>query len=346
MRIRDVFYDNFVPIEFLFHSLRRANEMKLSAGKRLTLIGFLVIVLLAPGWVTAQTKFGRIVVFGTSLSDPGNAFALIGQMSLPPYNTLDQLLVPSAPYGMGGHHFSNGATWIEQFARPLGLAGNTRPAFQGPNIEATNYAVGGARARNVGSNTLSVEVDAFLHDFNGAAPPDALYVVEMGANDIRDAIAVLPDLGQASAIISNALTEISNNIVALHAAGANKFLIWNAPNLRLTPAVRILDKLFPGTGLAAEGLTQSFNTGLDALLGSLAGSGIEIARLDAYKTLNDLVANPGAFGLAVVDTACVTPDIPPFECHMPNEFLFWDGIHPTAAVHAIIAQEVAVLLTQ
>jgi phospholipase/lecithinase/hemolysin len=169
----------------------------------------------------------------------------------------------------------------------------------------------------------------------------------MGANDIRDAIAVLPDLSQADAIIGSALTAIGNNIVALHAAGAKKFLVWNAPNLRLTPAVRILDKLSPGAGLAAEGLTQAFNAGLDTLLGSLAGlPGIETVRFDAYKVLNDLAANPGAFGLNVVDTACIMPDIPPFECKMPDQFLFWDGIHPTAAVHAILAQEAAVLLSQ
>jgi phospholipase/lecithinase/hemolysin len=321
--------------------------MKPTSSKRWWFMSLLALVLLAPGFAAAQTTFGRIIVFGTSLSDPGNAFALIGQMSIPPYDTLDTFLVPDAPYAKGGHHFSNGATWIEQFARPLGLAGNTGPAFQGPGLEATNYAVGGARARDVGPDTLSAEVGAFQHDFGGTAPPDALYVVEMGANDIRDAIAALPDFSQADAIIGSALTAIGNNIVTLHAGGAKKFLVWNAPNLRLTPAVRILDKLSPGAGLAAEGLTQAFNAGLDALLGSLTGlPGIEIVRLDVYKTLNDLVATPGAFGLSVVDTACIMPDIPPFECKMPDEFLFWDGIHPTAAVHAIIAQQAAVLLSQ
>jgi outer membrane lipase/esterase len=310
-------------------------------------MGLLALVLVTPSWAAAQTTFGRIVVFGTSLSDPGNAFALIGQMSLPPYDTLDPFLVPDAPYAIGGHHFSNGATWIEQFARPLGLAGNARPAFQGRGIEASNYAVGGARAREVEIDTLSAEVGVFLVDFNGSAPSDALYVVEMGTNDIRDSLAALPDFAQAGAIISNAVTAIGNNIIALHAAGAKKFLVWNAPNLRLTPAVRILDGQFPGVGLAAEGLTQSFNAGLDALLGSLAGlPGIEIVQLDAYQKLNDLVADPGAFGLSVVDIACITPEVPPFECRMPDEFLFWDGIHPTAAVHAIIAQQVTVLLTQ
>src|SRR6266567_4301333 len=69
-----------------------------------------------------------------------------GTSDPPPYDTLDLFLVPRAPYARGGHHFSNGATWVEQFASPLGLTENVRPAFQGSSVKATNYAVGGARA--------------------------------------------------------------------------------------------------------------------------------------------------------------------------------------------------------
>jgi hypothetical protein len=64
------------------------------------------------------------------LSDPGNAFALAGDASMPPDFMLSPLLVPSAPYAKGGHHFSNGATWIEQYARSVGL-GDAVPAGAG-----------------------------------------------------------------------------------------------------------------------------------------------------------------------------------------------------------------------
>jgi outer membrane lipase/esterase len=122
-----------------------------------------------------------------------------------------------------------------------------RSAFRGSNIEATNYAVGGARAHEDGINaTLSAEVIAFLKDFDGSAPSDALYVIEFGGNDIRDALAALPDLARAGAIITEALTKIGDNIGALYGAGARNFLIWSAPNLRLTPAIRTLDIISPG----------------------------------------------------------------------------------------------------
>src|SRR3954467_13604831 len=112
----------------------------------------LLAVLTATVHTTGRVPFDRIVAFGASLSDPGNAFALRGGANTPPDYLLDPLLVPSAPYARGGHHFSNGATWVEQFARSRGLAGSVRPAFENGGTPATNFAVGAARAREDGVN--------------------------------------------------------------------------------------------------------------------------------------------------------------------------------------------------
>ena len=139
-----------------------------------------------------HAPYSKIVVFGTSLSDSGNAFALRGGTSTPPDYDLNPLLIPNAPYARGGHHFSNGATWVEQFARALGLAGTVRPAYGSDSPIATNYAVGAARACDApGSDNVNLadQIAAFLADTGGVAPSDALYVVEMGSNDVRDAIA-------------------------------------------------------------------------------------------------------------------------------------------------------------
>jgi outer membrane lipase/esterase len=283
------------------------------------------------------------VVFGDSLSDPGNSFALGNTLSTPPYDTLDPFLIPVSPYAKGGHHFSNGPTWVEQFARPLGMADNVRPAFKGRGSKAANYAVGGARARMDGiSVNLSAQLIEFLTDVDGQAPSDGLYVVAIGGNDVRDALAALASGGDANAIISAALASIGNSIGALHAAGAKKFLVWNTPNLGPTPAILALDGISPGARQAVEFLGQSFNAGLEALLWNLSQlPGIEIKRFNAYQTVNDLVENHKAYGLAVVNAACVMPNSPPFECRRPDAYLFWDGIHPTAAVHGILAQKVS-----
>ena len=298
--------------------------------------------------VSAKAPFGGIVVFGTSLSDPGNAFALRGGTNTPPDYDIDPLLVPSAPYARGGHHFSNGATWIEQFARSRGLAGSVRPAFQATSSGATNFAVGAARARDDGQNVnLKDQVDAFLERSGGVAPEDNLYAIEMGGNDIRDAFVAWISGGGpvgAGVILEAANQSIEEAINRLYGAGARNFLVWRAPNVGLTPAIR-------GLGQTAAGLagiiTVDFNGRLDGTVGKLESlPGISIARLDAYRILKDLVDTPELFGLTNVTSACITPSVAPFTCQAADEFLYWDGIHPTKAVHDILAQETASALAR
>lgn len=313
------------------------NSLRVNGWK---VISLSVLFLALPGWAIAQTAYDGIVVFGTSLSDPGNVFALTGEQSTPPYNTLDPLIIPSAPYAKGGHHFSNGSTWIEQLARSLGLSAYANPAFKGKSAKAANYAIGGARARNISDGaSLSAEVNAFLQDCGNAAPSDALYVIEFGGNDIRDALASGDPL-----ILNSALSAIGSNIQLLYYAGARNFFVWNAPNLKLTPAVQMLG---PTAIMYAEMFSQGFNAGLGGVLSGLASlPGITIISFDAYGILDSLVSDPDSFGLSVVDAPCVKPNDPPFECKAPDDFLFWDGIHPTKAVHAILAQNAAIVLAQ
>lgn len=42
-----------------------------------------------------------------------------------------------------------------------------------------------------------------------------------------------------------------------------------------------------------------------------------------------------------VRDACLTPNVAPFTCENPDNYRFWDGIHPTKAGHAILAEEAA-----
>ena len=120
------------------------------------------------------------MVFGDSLSDPGNAFVLTGQVSVRPFS-----LIPDAPYARGGLHFSNGKTWAEVLAKDLHLPSG--PAFRNP-FHFSNYAIGGARARSVTGADLTDQVNLYLGKHHNDADPAALYVILIGGNDIRDAI--------------------------------------------------------------------------------------------------------------------------------------------------------------
>jgi outer membrane lipase/esterase len=121
--------------------------------------------------------------------------------------------------------------------------------------------------------------------------------------------------------------------------------VWRAPDVGVTPAIRALDRLKRGAKTLATALTQALNGGLDGVVAQLSTlPGITIARLDAFRLLNDIVNNPTAFGLTEIASPCLTPNVPPFTCDSPDEYLFWDGIHPSSATHAIIADEAAAVL--
>ena len=295
-------------------------------------VNILILMMLLPVMASAQTTFTHIVSFGASLSDPGNAFALTGLQTTPPYSTLDITLIPPAPYAKGGHHFSNGATWIEQFAKQMGLVSDANSAYRGAG---SNYAVGGARAHDDGLNfNLSDQVGRYLEDVNYIASSDTLYTLEFGGNDVRDVL-----VSGNGDILGDALISIYQNIYMLYQCGARKFLVWNVPNLGLSPALSILDASSPGAAYFAGYVSQQFNNGLGDVLGFLAVlDDIEILLFDADQILHTLKFDPQPYGLVEANNACVSPQGPPFQCNNPDEYLFWDGIHPTKTVHGILAQ--------
>jgi phospholipase/lecithinase/hemolysin len=295
----------------------------------------------------AQTPAPSIVTFGDSLSDSGNVF-VVGNYghyarvnNVPPAYVLDPGMVPSAAYARGGHHLSNGPTWIEVLAGSLGKGVNANPAFASDNPQAVNYAIAGARARNDGLNfNLDYEVQYFLQDFGGA-PAEALYVIAVGSNDIRDALVA----GDPS-ILQAALSSIAGNVQALYVVGARRFLVVSAPDIGLLPAVQAM-------GAVASYYATAFSAGFNqALQGAVVPlleynlPGAEILYFDLFGAVQDLHANASSYGMEEVNTPCITPETAPFVCANPDAYLFWDGVHPTKATHAILAGKVRDFLSQ
>ena len=296
-----------------------------------------VLLFGLPGISHAQTGYGDVFIFGDSLSDAGNIYLLTGESSKAPY-----ALVPTFPYTIGGHHYSNGKTWAEKLAQNLsdGTGGQASRANPGKN---GNYAHGGGRARN---NTMHPapdsldQVDMFIGDY-GTASADALYVVQFGGNDLRDALAAVTfdsngnlDLSGSFAIIFAAVGELQWTIQRLYDEGARNFLVANAPNLVHTPAVKLA-----GAELLAGFFTATYNGGLEGRLLALeANPGITIYRLSISDFTDDVVANPGDFGLSNVVAPCLNFLVESGgKCENPEDYLFWDGLHPTKAAHKQLA---------
>jgi phospholipase/lecithinase/hemolysin len=324
---------------------------KLSFTKTLAIVvgaaAWLPLTVGAHGWWDDHhdRQFYKIVVFGDSLSDPGNVFVATGQYSVPPFAP-----IPSAPYLIGGMHFTNGPTWVEDLSRELDSASGAGPALRAPRIY-TNYAFGGARARAgapSASPDLGAQVAMYFGNSGGVGDAEGLYVIWFGANDVRDALealAVDPTGATSLGIVQAAIAAIRANFVALWSAGARTFLVPNVPNLALTPAVAAQPAQVRAAALQ---LSAAYNAGLAQLLAALEGplDGTRIVRLDIFAALNEIVAAPGAYGLVNTTEPCLRFGVvvDPF-CRAPRTYLFWDAIHPTAAVHGILAERAEAALT-
>jgi len=280
--------------------------MKLPASSALRnrVLSQACVLLLALGGSAQAFAYSAVISFGDSLSDSGNISLLNPGF-------------PLAPYAPG--HFSNGPVWIETFSAGLGLSSN--PSFGG----GTNYALGGSvtGAPLSSSIPLTSQAGLYLTNVAGAADPNALYVVWGGGNDVR--------LGNIGSSVSN----IGSIVAALAGAGAQNFMVANLPNIGLTPEAQAGG---PAQVAGATFLSSTFNAQLAAAIpGWETTYGIDIIELDVWGFLNNVITNPGLFGITNTTAACFTGTTgvggPGSVCANPDEYVFWDGIHPTAAAH-------------
>ncbi len=313
--------------------------MKGNATRPSLAVGLILLM-----WLGATPSAGgepsRVVVFGDSLSDPSNAFLLLREVERPPFE-----LIPDAPYAT--LHFSNGITWVERLARALDVPLSAGPALLAPKL-FSNYAVGAARARPVGEFDLATQVSRYLDDFHGRAPSRALYIVFIGGNDLRDALEVAPDFPTSFSILLGAVATIEESIRRLAAEGAQTFLVANAPDLSLVPAVRLQGPLAQE---AAKALSEFFNGNLELMLQTLQADPdlalLTLKRLDVFAFLTAVVQHPESFGLDDAVNPCITPGVLPNAiCSHPDRFLFWDGIHPTRTGHRLLAVEAEAALAE
>ena len=304
-------------------------------------ITFCVVLLVSVSAGFAES-FDRMVIFGDSLSDPGNHFVAFGTTSRAPFAPL-----PDFPYGIGGHHFSNGPTWAEQLTTALGMPASGKPALRAPGV-FTNYAVGRARARAGARDfpyfDLSSQVHQFLTDFRGQAPSNALYVIWIGANDLDDALITgQTDPAGAAEIIRAAVTTVAGNVYGLWAAGARHVMILNIPDPALAPFIRALG---PPVQAAATQVGMLYNAALGEAVKQVSGlPGLQLIRFDVKAVFDDIVAMPGDTGVVDVTDACLSFGVVvDAVCRHPNRYLFWDGAHPTKAGHHLIAEAALRLL--
>jgi len=314
--------------------------------------------LLGPALSVAATPpYSALVVLGDSLSDTGNVkvvydgiVASLGGASAIPGALGTE--IPSAAYyhdGAGGATISNGPNYSQVLADRLGVTATASL------LGGTNYAFGGARTdyqiyQFVAPSFLGLTAqrDRLLADNPGGLDGDALYVVFGGGNNVQDLLAGSRSTGNeglgAPSSVAETVADIGGIVNDLYENGANHVMLVNVPNVARVPRVNVLPPAAIG---AATFLSQSINAGLAGVADAQQALGRDIIEFDVFGLLESLIADPAAFGLVNVTGRCFTGDDLGFlpggdVCGNPDEYLFWDGIHPTARVHAILGNAMAV----
>ena len=299
----------------------------------------LTAALLAVSASAWSASLSNLFVFGDSLSDPGNAYALSGGFG--------GAFPPGYGYPAPITRFTNGPTAAQVLAADLGVSSAGNYAQPG----GPNYAVGGALAGTGNLNWLlnlppglqgavpalqntgvTSQVGRFAAAPASFAPASSLFMVWGGANDffLWTAIgtpATLVPTAQASA------GSIGAAIGTLYGLGAREFLVPNLPDLGAVPATRN----DPQAAAAGAFYTGAYNATLAALLAQAQATlpGLSVTTFDIAGLLDATIAAPASFGFSNVTGQCaVDPAALQNGC---AGYLFWDGVHPTAAGHAIVA---------
>ena len=243
----------------------------------------------------------ELYVFGDSLSDVGTVFRATGGT-----------YPPSPTYFQG--RYSNGRVWAEYLADRLHLSSR----------QTNNFACGGATTgseRNTLVPGLLTQVQSFTQTHQ-QTNPNGLYVLWAGANDY------LQGVSSATVPVEN----VTGAITSLAGVGAKKILVANLPDLGQLPATRT-----SANSASLSALTQAHNQGLRRSLKLLSQeySDLQIVTLDANTLYRDAITNPAAFGFTNVISSCLSGSR---ACGNSDQFLFWDGIHPTTAAHRILGE--------
>jgi thermolabile hemolysin len=284
---------------------------------------FALALLISPAALTAG-PFTDLIVFGDSLSDVGNVAQASFDIFPGPYYFNDR--------------FSNGPVWVESLSTQLGLGLLERSTAGGDN-----FAYGGAKTTGTGGleGLFIRDLDEQVTQFLGSrtVDPAALFVVFSGSNDFI----------QGQTDVNFPVSRITADINRLVTAGAREFLVPNLPLLGFTPRF----SSSPATAATYNQRTADFNAALDASLAAIeiANAVLTVHRLDVAGLFAEAMATPGKYGLANV-TEAAAPGLEPGDGSYdrsqiaPNahEYLFWDDLHPTATVHAILADRAIALV--
>jgi len=300
---------------------------------RRMIVAILALLPLATGMAFAEPDHGynRIFIFGASFMDSGNHFALTGETAHPPFE-----MINFANYGVGGHHPTNGRTWVEFLAQEMELTEWAKPAYRDPAFG--NYAVSYGRARDIEPDplepSLGDQVQAWIDNGYCTGDPmnpmnDTLFIVDSGYRDLLDiAFGALPD-----EVFPAVMMSFAENLGRLYGCGAVNLLMPNLPDMGMAP-------ITPEGGEAnGRALSESYNEALELyVIGPYSGA-MNLSFVNFFEFADTMNEMPATFGFTNVNDSCITPYVTNGAfCKNRDEYFWWDFLHPTKKTHALLAE--------
>ena len=283
-----------------------------------------LITIAAVATPASAQQIDRIVVFGDSYADTGNALRLAG---------IDPLTTQVYTTG----RFSGGTNYIDTLSNILQV-----PQF--------NFAIGGARTNNgnqtAGLPGLTFEVAQFNAGGGALGFPivdttltrNDLVAVSIGGNDARNYQQTGGTVAGAGAAAATAVTAAQQNlnIVMAHGPATISFL---AGDTGLLPEIAGN----PAGAQVRTAFSTAFNGGIQGVLAGYAAQGSIVHYLDLTAMLGQINANPAAYGIT---KGLVCPIFPNSTCVVDSSgYLFYgDALHLTSTGFAIVGQYIAVQL--
>ncbi|MEB3200033.1 MAG: SGNH/GDSL hydrolase family protein [Synechococcaceae cyanobacterium] len=290
--------------------------------------------------VAQVTSLSHLYVFGDSLSDSGNSGAnSFGLFTPPPYAQNRFTNGPVAveylweKFNPGNNNFKPSLLGGTNFAiggASTGLSNQLETGqFPGPPLNALYANKGNAwQLDNLGQPSFDPATSLFML---WLFPNDPLVFQSTGGNSVGTYSGTPGGPIQFEQIPALAVDNIIGSLQELVGKGARKFFVVNSPDLGTTP-------LFANTPNQAvmTDLSSDFNALLESSLASYASATpqVSIRTFKVDQLLNSVIANPSAYGFTNVSSPCFTMLT---VCPNPNDYLFWDQLHPTTKAHGYLA---------
>lgn len=313
-------------------SMLKNTSLKTFANAAVTSAAFLCVGV-HNAYAASFNSISRIYAFGDSYSDNGAALQITTgavKAGVPGAFIFPRLDV----YDSDGRWTNNpGLTSVEVLAKQ-------------ENLQLTDYAVGGAKSGNGNLSTwldqyqdtgLFGQIEQYKTEVNRVADSNGLYFIFISTNDLSERF-FYNQTGSVDALADAAVNNIASGISQLAAVGAKQFFVVNSTDLAALP---LFEQYSQEAAKFRDVINESLPGQLDILNKQL---GVEVALYDHVAISNKIRSTPARYGFTNINDACKllysTDGLEP-GCSTPDNYYYFDEIHPTRRVHQIIGEDMA-----